>query len=731
MNATETSRLHPFRTSHLVLVCFALTQPWTQCIAYESPTVEGALDFSRDVIPLLTRAGCNSGACHGAAAGRGYLPLSLFGSRPGEDFESIVHSMRGGLVDVDRPDDSLLLLKPTEQLEHGGGRRLEEDSRAFAVLRAWIQQNAAPGALQPVHDIRLRPANQLAIRRGTQQAVSVEAEWIGHEPAVMPADTISVVGAEQSSSDSAPVTFVRTETQLQFTGHKVGYWPITLRVGAVAKSLAIWVTPETLGETNENSRPGSSTIDRISSNKISLLGISPASACSSTDLARRLWVDLLHRHPTKQEWQRAREEIDRRNLPELVDELLSTPEFSNAAAERISGWLRGASVTKRQPTATQLPRAIAERLETDDNLQLLFRDMLTVPVKGPADPLTDFHRLAAGPRERTELVATALMGVQMGCAKCHDHPLDKWTQDDYFAMAACWAPVQTDSKVVRIDGRTTTDLRTEQAAVALLPNKRPIGPDELADHELIDWLLADSNAYFTNNLVNRTWHWLIGGALVDPVNDFRSTNPPVAPKLLQHLGQDLQHNDYSLRSLVRLIVLSDGYSRRSDSEPTDLAVRLAAARRAKRIEIPIEQLALQMLELTSESSDRHRRDDSETMMVVNDSCTRAVACNDPLSEGLQLVSGPELSNIIRQGVLKTWRNQNTRSPLALLQDVHLRAFGTQASDAEKSSWKALIEDYSAGESAGKSPPGLEFAGQDVVEAIIWGWIVSDKFRALH
>ncbi len=690
------------------------------------------VDFSRDIIPLLTRAGCNSGACHGAAAGRGYLRLSLFGSRPRDDFESLVHSMRGGFVDIARPDDSWILLKPTEQMEHGGGARLDESSRAFKVLRSWIEQNAAPGELRPVGNIRLLPSEQLVIRRGGNQEVSVAAKLLGSRRTnMMPADAIAVVGAAESTgvSDSSPVSFVRRGEKLLFTGHKVGYWPVTIRVGAVAKSLAVWVSPENVvGPTKQTL--GATKIDDIAARQAALLGMEQANLCSPTELARRLWIDLLQRHPTNMEWQDASETIAQGNLSSLVDQLLSAPEFSEAAAERISGWLYQSSVAKQPPSTVELERAIAARLKSDDNLQQLFRDMLTVPGTEPADPLTVFHRLAADPRERTELVATSLMGVQMGCAKCHDHPLDKWTQDDYFAMAACWAPVHVDAKVRRIDGRTTTDLRTEQAAVAVLPGGLPIAVDELTDHAFIDWLLAESNPYFARNLANRTWDWLIGGAIVTPVNDFRSTNPPVSPELLEHLCSQLHRNRYSLRALVRTIVLSDGYRRRSSRDSVELAVRLGAARRPKNIEIPIEQLASQLLGI--EVDDVADNGQGSTMMAASgDSCTRSAACNDPLSEGLQLVSGPKLSGIIRRGVVNAWRRLDDKSFGMVLQDIHQRAFGIEAAPVTQASWAQLAEDYVGHNSRRKPGSSMEFPEQEVAEAIVWGWIVSDKFRSLH
>lgn len=723
-------------SAFLLVTLLSAVSAETSVTASDSPSVS----FSKEIVPLLTRSGCNTGACHGAAAGRGYLRLSLFGSRPKDDFESLLHSGGGRLINFSEPEESLLLLKPTEQLEHGGGERLQFDGQAYGKLLTWIQHHAPSDGLQPVAALEIQQGSELTIAVNTTARLTVGAIWhgAGGEQPQIRTDLISVVGAgETGQGADDPVTFERREDHLLLTGHRVGYWPVTVRVGAVAEAVGVWVSPARPAATVKHEPANASAeIDFLAGVYSGRSGVKPSQTCSTPLLVRRLWIDLLGRHPTQEEWTEAARRIDAGEKAEVVDELLSSKDFFRQCASEITSWVTDASVGKYARSPTRLRGAIETQLSVSDDMRVLVLQMLRVPNDVAAGPLTEFHQFASDPRERTELVADAWMGVQMGCAKCHDHPLDSWTQDDYFSMSACWAPIQVGERVKRLPRRTTTDLRTELPAVAALPQLALAGnavaaQDSAApadDHAFVAWLVSKENPYFDDNISNRIWAWLIGEGLVSPVNDFRSTNPPIAADLLKHLNSVFRRNKNSIRAVVHGIVLSDTYARKSSPMTTRLSRVLGASRQPKKIAMSTVQLTKQLFgAMPVTAAGDAAAEDTMMMSLDRDSCTRTVACADPFSDRLRLVTGEDLIAEIRGGVLGMTQESPDLDPLQLLSALYIRIFGVHASGTTQSNWSRLLVENQTAQSASDE----KFAGQEVVEAILWSWIVSDKFRSLY
>jgi len=706
--------------------------------------------FAQDIVPLLTRAGCNSGACHGAAAGRGYLQLSLFGCRPREDYLALANSPGGRLINLADPDSSLLLMKPSGQLEHGGGERLEMDSPEYRTLFQWIKAGAAPDRLRAVTGIATEPPETLEVLVGKDAAIDIQVRFENSDFENADASRIVIEGAAEASgaSDSqsnAALSFTRSDSGIRLQATKAGYFPITVRYGPVAQAIAVWAIerptqrPETNprsptrfeSPTETSSGTSRNRVDRWLEPVVERLhqsGVIEATAplCSNSTLARRMYVDLFGRLPSLDEWEAAIQILETSGPAELADQMLGREEFAWQAQRQILGW---GNVPEAEQYA-RLRREIASSIAENDSLRELAEGILKV--KTPSTAFNDLHRVAAGPRERTELVASMWMGVQVGCAKCHDHPLDHWTQDDYFAMAACWAPIETGGGVRRVDGRTTTDLRTEQSAVPLLPGGAAAG--EQPDHALVDWLVADDNPYFTPNLVNRIWDWLMGQGIVMPVNDFRSTNLPIAPELLRGLTAELENNDYSLRHLVRMIVCSEVYRRSSATDAPALALRAFAARSSKPIDIPTETLVAQALGIDLDGQSEHRG--STMMATAGDGCSRASACVDPTSQRIELVRGKVISQAISLGLQQAQASLPGRSKIDVLSDVHQRLFGRAATREETANWQELLDRHVRQINAGQEKAGLsslrsQKAVSEFAEALVWSWVVSDDFLQLH
>ncbi len=709
----------------LCLACLLVSAP--PALAKEPP-----VDFAKNVLPILTSAGCNSGACHGAAAGRGYLTLSLFGSRPEADYETLLHGVAGRYLDLQQPGSSLLLQKPSGFLEHGGGVRIDSDGADFQSLRNWVAQGGPLGSGAKLQKLSIVPGESLELSVGEPVEVQVTAQWNdGDRRPVAP--WLVIEGAErrlpdtQSTNVQSTVTFVRGETSIELTPHAPGYWPVTIRLGPLARTLQLWVR-ERAADYEPRATTAQKTIDQLVANACRRVGQSLAGPCEPHLLARRLWIDLLGRHPSLGQWQEATELIAGGELGVVVDRLLASDEFNDRAARQIVSWIQSAS--RQKGPSEKLQSQVARFLAKNDNLRELALRMLTVSGSDSdanteaAENLNLFHQFATEPRSRAELVASVWMGVRVGCAQCHDHPLDHWTQDDYFAMAACWAEVESAGQIRRIAGRTTTDLRTGRAAVARLPGQDApyVNSQGLpADIAFAQWLGGKDNPLFSRNIANRVWHWLLGSGLVVELDDQRETNPPINPELLELLSARLQQENFSLRAIVRSIVLSDAYGRSVDTTSARLAHRMVAAREPKRIDFSMERLVQDALQLPADDQAASVPSDPTMMMSAadDDGCSRTATCADPLGQNLRLVAGEEINRLVSQAVATSWKA--AVPPITLLGQFHHRLFGRPATAAQIQRWQQMSEQVD-------DRPGAQ---REFVEDLLWSWLVSPEFLQLH
>ncbi len=788
---TKTSSHHRQHFAHGLVVGLILAVSCTgRCPAQsnllDSPSLSSraSVDFAGEVIPALTQAGCNSGACHGAAAGRGYLKLSLFGSRPSEDYEALMFALPGRFVDLQQPLTSLILQKPGGYLEHGGGVRIGSQGPAYRLIADWIRQGSMRGSMAGISELKIEPSTVFDGQVGQALRLNVKAQATDGTPRqIQP--WLSLTEAVPAGTHHATVEYRLLDDSLELTPRVPGYWPVTLRAGSQTITVQLFVKansePAIASLARSNDQPAEEareliaarqSIDALVQRAHQRLDFSASERCTPPLLARRLWLDLAGRHPTATEWQATVAELEQGSIETVVDRLLDSEEFARRAGEVVASW-GAAHRFSNQPTRP-LAKAIGDELLVSDNLQHLVRKMLLVPGNRPGenqtssaatpashDPLNVFHRFANDPRQRAELIAATWLGVRVGCAQCHDHPLDHWTQDDYFAMAACWAEIEAgageDKAVRRIAGRTTTDLRSGREAVPQLPgDTRPLNSSELAgasteeaevtggttaDEAWVAWLSEDGNPQFSRNLVNRVWGWLFGVGLVMELDDHRATNPAIHEALLKHLAENLIESDFSLRSLVREIVLSDCYARVVEAASTEapltdtyvtqspvneamasrLRQQMLSVRLPKSIDRPLPQLAADALG----AIDNPTADDSpviSSMEVTAAGCSRQQPCLDPFAESLELVAGEELNAFIAAVVRRSWNS--SQSPSELLDDFHFKLFG-RGLNAEE------LEHYRSHGLGPREPAHPLPEAASVVEDIVWSWLVSPAFRQQH
>lgn len=542
------------RTFSTGLMTTLATAVWWMCPVLASNGGEPAPDFTTDVVPVLTKAGCNAGACHGAAAGRGGFHLSLFGYDPEGDYQRIVHEYEGRRIHLTRPGRSLLLRKPSGELKHEGGIRLPKQSDEYRIVAAWLAAGAPPPSARKLVKIEVAPSEKWLPKVGERFSLAVTAvDSTGRRRDVT---RLCVFTPSDESS-------LRVNRRGKVTALRPGRHSMLVRYAT--KIAAVTVTVP-IGNRKTASRPVRNYIDTEINRVLDQLQLPHSPPCDDITFVRRAYLDLIGTLPTPQEVDRFLADPSTGKRRKLVDRLLARPEFADYWAYQWGDLLRIESKRLGKAGADRFHRWVREQIASNARVDALARAMLTSTGDGYKSGPVNFSRVPTDANTHAEYVSEALMGVRLRCANCHNHPLDRWTQDDYHGLSAIFARLDRKQRIVAFDANgITIHPRTKKAAVPRIPGDRFLSGAGDLRKDFADWLLADDNPYFARNIVNRVWRSLMGRGLVEPVDDHRVTNPPTHPQLLDALAKDFIEHDYDLRHVIRTIVDSAAYQRSSRS----------------------------------------------------------------------------------------------------------------------------------------------------------------------
>jgi hypothetical protein len=520
------------------------------------------ISFSRDLVPVLTKAGCNQGACHGGHHGKGGFRLSLLGFDPVFDYSQIVQSAEGRRVAFVQPEESLILQKPSLAIAHGGGRRLPLESAGYALLKAWLESGApAPTrADAAATSIEVWPQKRQMVP-GEQQQLLITARWSDGRQT----DATDFVQFDSLNEGLATVTPGGLVTCKEH-----GETHIMVRYAGQASVMQ--VTSPHAAAKPANFRPNN-YIDEKISKKWQELGIEHAEDCTDLEFLRRVSLDLIGALPTPEEVRLFLGDKQPDKRARLVSQLMDRPEFVDFWTLKWGDLLR---INRNQLNEkgmwsfrNWLHDCLRDRRPTD----AMVRDIITAEGSTFTDGPANFYRTGNSAADWAETTAQVFLGVRMQCAKCHHHPFEKWSQDDYNGMAAFFSQLGTkNSDEFGIFG--------QERVIFLKPGEqgrrgrgaKPLDGKECDDADdrrrlLADWMTAPENHFFARNLVNRCWSYLMGRGLVEPIDDMRATNPPSIPELLDALADDFAHHGYDLRRLLSKIVLSHAYQLSSVAPP--------------------------------------------------------------------------------------------------------------------------------------------------------------------
>lgn len=543
-------------------------EPPARLTAASSPSAA----FETDVMAVLSKASCNAGTCHGNLNGKGGLALSLFGENPLADYDQLVRAAMGRRINRLDADQSLILAKATAQIPHEGGKRFEIDSPEYRILSQWIAGGAAPYQadaakvltlqVTPIDEVIWMPEQELALKvnaifsDGSQRDVTRMAVYEPSDPLVRVTDE-GVVRFQQPGSVTVLVRYLD------------GQLPVRL---ACRTPQPDFVWPE---------HNGNNLIDRHIFARLRQLKISPADRCSDHVFIRRLYLDLLGILPTAQEAQAFVADTDPTKRQRLIDRCINRPEFATLWALKWSDLLRNEEKTLDATGVEKLHRWLMESFADDQPLNQIVQQLLTGQGSTYDNPPANYWRALREPFVRSETTAQVFLGVRLQCAKCHNHPFDRWSQDEYYQWASLFTGIDYeiidnkrrdsldqhefvgDQIVKQVDSENVTNVRTRQpAAPKLLGSDQPIQADRL--EQLAQWVTADDNSLFVNTQVNRIWFQLMGRGLIEPIDDVRLTNPASHPELMQALSEQFAQNGFSVKSMVRLITQSETYQLASE-----------------------------------------------------------------------------------------------------------------------------------------------------------------------
>jgi hypothetical protein len=537
-------------------------------VTVEGTTLPRRYSFKNDVLPVLSRFGCNASGCHGKAEGQNGFKLSVFGFDAAADYAALTAESRGRRVFPAAPEQSLLLRKVSGQAPHGGGLRIRADSTDYQTLRGWIAAGVPFGSPSEseVESVRVEPRERVLDLQGRQQ-LRVLARWTdGRE-----ADVTAHAKFQSNTSTIATVG----ESGLVHAGDVPGEAAIMASFMNAVDTFRV-VVPRPQKIDAYPAIPENNFIDRHVFRKLRQLNILPSEPADDAEYLRRVYLDVIGTLPTAAEASRFLADRDSAKRAKLVDALLERPEFADLWALRWADLLRVDRAALGHKRAYAYYKWIRDSFASGRPYDQFARALVTA--EGPLDETAPaaFYKVAPKPGQAASTLAQAFLGVRIACAECHHHPFDRWSQADYYGMTGFFASVAVKGtpggEAVACEGAAAgKNPRTGEVVPAHpLGEKTPAAPatgDQRA--ALADWLTRPDNPWFARNLANRVWAYLLGRGLVEPVDDVRATNPPTNPELLDALAQFVVENKYDVRALIRLIAASRVYQLSSRPNATN------------------------------------------------------------------------------------------------------------------------------------------------------------------
>ena len=711
----------------------------TVAVTIQDATTPEPISFVKDVMPVFTKAGCNTGGCHGSSRGKDGFRLSLFGYDPDGDYFRLTREAITRRVNLALPEESLLLEKATGKVPHTGGERFKPDSPLHRTLLAWLQQGAPKDRGETARVVRLEiaPRESVLAGAGATQQLNVRAIFSDGTDR-----DVTTLTAFMTSNDVAAKV---SEAGLITAGAR-GEAFITARYEGQATGVQVLAIPRDLDFTWPRV-PEHNDIDTLVHAKLRKLRVAPSDVCDDATFLRRVHLDITGTLPAPEAVRAFLADPDPAKRERMIDQLLDRPEFVDVWVMKWAELLQIRSANQQvqmsYKSALQYFDWLEDQIGRRVPVDVMVKSLLTATGPSFETPAANFYKIERNTLKLAENVAQAFMGVRIQCAQCHNHPFDRWSMNDYYSFSAFFAQVGRKSGE---DPRETIVYNNGSGGVKHPVSGKDMPPRFLGGDQpdipkgadrraaLADWLASERNPYFARNLANHIWAHFFGIGIIDPVDDVRVSNPPSNPELLDRLAEKLAGYQYDFRRLIRDICLSRTYQLSAAPNATNAGdERNFSHSRVRRIRA---EVLLDAIGAVTGSTEKLRglpqgaraveiADGRTTTYFLTTfgratretPCTCEVRMEPNLSQALHLLNGDTVNAKITSGGLVRRLLKAGKTRPEVIEELYLRTLGREPTDEEKTKLETFFGE-------GKSQ-------ETVLNDLFWSLLNAKEFVFNH
>ncbi len=706
----------------------------TKAIRLEKP-----ISFKNDVMPILTKAGCNTGGCHGSARGQDGFHLSLFGYDPDGDYERITREMGARRVNLALPEESLILQKAIGSVAHTGGKRFDKNSEFYKALLAWLEAGAprdGANIATPV-SVEMSPKQIVLEGENATQQMSVTARY--SDGTIRDVTPLAVfLSNNESSAKISPAGAVTSGAR--------GEAFVMARFATSTVGSQVIVVPKNVAFTFPQI-PERNYIDTLVYAKLKKMRIAPSDLCSDEEFLRRVTLDITGLLPTPDEHDRFLANADEHKREKLIDELLTRPEFVDLWvmkwAELLqirSGNESGKDISYK--SALVYFEWLRDQLTKNVPVNQIVKQLVSASGGTFENPAAGYYQFETDPLKLAEDTAQAFLGVQMKCAQCHNHPFDRWTMNDYRGFVAFFTQVgrkkSEDPRETivfdRREGESKNPITNATVAPKFLGGAVPDANEKDRRALLADWIAAPDNPWFAKHFANMIWAQFFGRGIIEPVDDVRVSNPASNPELLDSLAQHLVDANYDFKRLVRDICNSRTYqlsSRTNETNADDARNFSHSAVRRLRAEVMLDCISgvtetknkFRGLPLGARAVQIADGQTSNYFLKTFGRASRETPCvcevsmEPNLSQALHLLNGDTVQRKIAEGAVVKRMLDAKKAPSEIVESLYLRCFARKPTEAEMKNLEPLL--------------AKNETQQKTLEDVFWALLNSKEFMFNH
>ena len=681
-------------------------------VLVEQAKLERPVSFKLDVVPVLTKAGCNSGGCHGASRGKDGFWLSLFGYDPDGDYHRLTREQIGRRINLALPEESLLLEKGLGTVTHTGGERFKKDGELYRTSLQWIQEGALKDGTNVARVVGLEIAPKQAVLEGSNalQRLVVRAKYSDGSDRDVSTLAVFISNNESSAKVSEGGVITAGQRGEAFVMARFDTFTVGTQVIVVPKEQP-FEFPKNLAANNY--------IDELVHTKLRKLRIRPSELCDDATFIRRASLDIAGSLPTPEDLQKFVADPSTAKREHLVEALLNRPEFADLWVMKFAELLQ---IRSRQDqfsakAALAYYNWLRDQMLANVPIDQIVRQLLTAKGSTLAEPAANYYQVTTDTLKIAENTAQVFMGMRVQCAQCHNHPFDRWTMNDYYGFANFFPQVGRkpgeDPRDYIVFDRNDGDVKHPVSGKPLPPKFLGAEAPEIKKGEsrrevLAQWLASPENPHFAKNLANIVWAHFLGKGIIEPVDDVRISNPAINPELLDTLGTRFTAYGYDFKKLVRDICTSRTYqlsTRANESNALDDRNFAKAGVRRLRAEV-----LLDCISQITETKDKFNAmpkgaravqipdgNTSSYFLTTFGRATRETASScevklDPnLSQALHLLNGTTVEGKINEGGVVKRLAKSGRTRDEILDELYLRCFSRKPTAAERTKLLAFFE----------------------------------------